>query len=79
MKGLLSHGRSFVWHLLTENGRGVAVGSRDDYDNLNRFLEERNVSLKPLIDDRVFDFEDSQAAFDYLWSGKHVGKVVIRI
>jgi len=59
--------------------RGVAVGSRDDFEALNRFLEEKNVSLAPLVDSRIFDFADSQAAFDHLWSGKHVGKVVIRL
>jgi len=46
---------------------------------LNRFLEEKKVNLAPLVDDHIFKFEDSQAAFDYLWSGKHVGKVVIRV
>jgi len=55
------------------------VGSRDDFEALNRFLEEKNVSLAPLVDSRIFDFADSQAAFDHLWSGKHVGKVVIRL
>ncbi|KAK0619204.1 alcohol dehydrogenase [Immersiella caudata] len=59
--------------------QGVAVGSRDDFDALNRFFEEKKVSLAPLVDHRIFDFKDSQAAFDYLWSGKHVGKVVIRV
>ncbi|KAK4448299.1 hypothetical protein QBC34DRAFT_117383 [Podospora aff. communis PSN243] len=59
--------------------QGIAVGSRDDFDALNRFLEEKKVSLAPLVDQHIFDFKDSQAAFDYLWSGKHVGKVVIRV
>jgi threonine dehydrogenase-like Zn-dependent dehydrogenase len=59
--------------------RGVTVGSKADFEALNKFLEERQVRLDPLIDDRIFDFEHSQEAFDYLWSGKHVGKVVIRL
>ncbi|CVL00482.1 related to zinc-binding oxidoreductase [Fusarium mangiferae] len=58
--------------------KGVAVGSKEDYINLNRFLEENKVSLSPLVD-RVFPFEESPAAFDYLYSGKHAGKVVIKI
>ncbi|KAG9498436.1 hypothetical protein J7337_009241 [Fusarium musae] len=58
--------------------KGIATGSKDDYLSLNRFLEENKVSLAPLVD-RIFSFEESPAAFDYLYSGKHVGKVVIKI
>lgn len=49
-----------------------------DYLELNRFLEEKKISLAPLID-RVFPFQESKAAFEYLYSGKHVGKVVIKV
>ncbi|KAH6847755.1 hypothetical protein B0I37DRAFT_431554 [Chaetomium sp. MPI-CAGE-AT-0009] len=67
--------------LITKTARlqGVTVGSKVEFEALNRFLEERQVRLDPLIDDKVFDFEDSQAALDYLWSGNHAGKVVIRL
>ncbi|KAF5659970.1 hypothetical protein FCIRC_12285 [Fusarium circinatum] len=58
--------------------RGIATGSKEDYLSLNKFLEKKKVSLAPLVD-RVFSFEDSPAAFDYLYSGKHVGKVIIKI
>ncbi|PNP79498.1 hypothetical protein FNYG_07114 [Fusarium nygamai] len=58
--------------------KGIATGSKDDYLSLNKFLEEKKVSLAPLVD-RIFSFEESPAAFDYLYSGKHVGKVVIKI
>ncbi|KAL6915616.1 hypothetical protein ACHAPO_008049 [Fusarium lateritium] len=58
--------------------KGIAVGSKDDYESLNQFLSEKNVSLTPLVD-RVFSFDESAAAFDYLYSGSHVGKVVIKV
>ncbi|KAH7210842.1 uncharacterized protein BKA55DRAFT_585682 [Fusarium redolens] len=58
--------------------KGIATGSKEDYLNLNQFLQEKKVSLAPLVD-RVFSFNESPAAFDYLYSGKHVGKVVIKI
>jgi NADPH:quinone reductase-like Zn-dependent oxidoreductase len=67
------------FRLLTTCDRGVLVGSRDDFEAMNKLFEEKRVSLLPLVDDKVFDFDESQAAFDYLWSGKHVGKVVIRV
>jgi NADPH:quinone reductase-like Zn-dependent oxidoreductase len=58
--------------------RGIGVGSKEDYIELNRFLTEKKVSLAPLVD-RVFPFEESPAAFDYLYSGSHVGKVIIKV
>lgn len=58
--------------------RGIAVGSKIDYERMNQFLSERKVSLKTVID-KVFSFEQSPEAFDYLYSGKHVGKVVIKL
>ncbi|KAM0602345.1 hypothetical protein ACHAP1_007789 [Verticillium nonalfalfae] len=57
---------------------GIGVGSKLDYQRMNRFIEENNMSLTPIID-KVFTFEESAAAFDYLYSGQHAGKVVIKI
>jgi len=58
--------------------KGIGVGSKVDFEELNKFLEEHKLKLQPLVD-RVFDFERSPEAFDYLYSGKHVGKVVIKV
>ncbi|KAH7144280.1 alcohol dehydrogenase [Dactylonectria estremocensis] len=35
--------------------------------------------LRPVIDERVFKFEETDKAFEYLDSGKHQGKVVIEV
>jgi NADPH:quinone reductase-like Zn-dependent oxidoreductase len=35
-------------------------------------------SIKPIID-KVFSFDQSKEAFEYLESQKHVGKVVIKV
>ncbi|KAH7124670.1 hypothetical protein EDB81DRAFT_664570 [Dactylonectria macrodidyma] len=64
--------------LKTAKIQGIYVGSKEDYLRLNQFLEEKKVSLAPLID-RVFSFKESKAAFEYLYSGKHVGKVIIKV
>ncbi|GAB1316210.1 hypothetical protein MFIFM68171_06420 [Madurella fahalii] len=71
---------SAILSLLTKSAKlkGVAVGSKEDYVELNKFLTEKKVSLSPLID-KVFSFDESPAAFDYLYSGSHVGKVIIRL
>ncbi|EFE36353.1 zinc-containing alcohol dehydrogenase, putative [Trichophyton benhamiae CBS 112371] len=67
--------------LLTKTAtiRGGAVGSKTDHQNLSDFLSEKKIDLKPILDNTVFTFDDSQAAFDYLYDAKHMGKVVIRI
>ncbi|KAG9721988.1 hypothetical protein KCU73_g14096, partial [Aureobasidium melanogenum] len=58
--------------------QGIFVGTRDDQQDLCAFLEAEKVSLKPLVD-KVFSFEESADAFEYLYSGAHTGKVVITI
>ncbi|KAH7625703.1 chaperonin 10-like protein [Sordaria sp. MPI-SDFR-AT-0083] len=58
--------------------KGIAVGSKQDYVSLIQFLVDKKVSLAPLVD-RVFAFDESPAAFDYLYSGSHVGKVIIKM
>ncbi|HET9445014.1 MAG TPA: NAD(P)-dependent alcohol dehydrogenase [Steroidobacteraceae bacterium] len=54
----------------------IYVGSRADFEAMNEFISR--YKLKPVID-RVFEFEQSAAAFEYLESGSHFGKVAIRL
>ncbi|KAI1809564.1 NAD(P)-binding protein [Poronia punctata] len=69
-----------IMALMSKNAtlKGTAVGSREDFIELNKFLTEKNVSLSRLVD-KVFSFDKSPAAFDYLLSGSHVGKVIIKV
>jgi len=53
----------------------TATGSRQDFEQLNTAISHHK--LRPVID-RVFDFEDAPAAFEYFNAQKHFGKVVIR-
>ena len=55
---------------------GIYVGSRADFEALNAFLGKHPV--KPVID-KVFEFENAPAAYDYMDSGALFGKVVIRL
>jgi NADPH:quinone reductase-like Zn-dependent oxidoreductase len=55
---------------------GIYVGSQTMFERFTRALE--TTRLAPLID-RVFPFAETRAAYDYLASGSHVGKVVIRV
>ncbi len=53
---------------------GIQVGSRDMFEAMNRAIEV--AKPKPVID-RVFGFGEARAAYEYLASGQHFGKVVI--
>jgi NADPH:quinone reductase-like Zn-dependent oxidoreductase len=56
--------------------QGYSVGSSQ---NLEEFVDaiEKN-DLKPVIDS-VFDFEESQKAFQKLKSGEAFGKIVLKV
>lgn len=54
----------------------IYVGSREDFEAMNAFVAQHK--LRPVID-RTFSFEEAPAAFEYLRSGSHFGKVVIRL
>lgn len=56
--------------------QGVLVGSREHFEDLNRALSHHR--LRPVLD-RTFPFADAPAAFRYLSSGRHFGKVVLKI
>jgi NADPH:quinone reductase-like Zn-dependent oxidoreductase len=62
------------------NFRGINVGSRLDFEEMNNVIASTGMRFEDVID-RTFGFEQEavEAAFDYLWQGKHVGKVVIEV
>ena len=55
---------------------GIYVGSREDFEAMNAFITEHR--MRPVID-RVFSLEDAPAAYDYMASGSHLGKIVIAL
>jgi NADPH:quinone reductase-like Zn-dependent oxidoreductase len=55
---------------------GIYVGSREDFEALNAFIDAHHV--KPVID-KVYEFKDAMAAFDALEKGESFGKTVIRV
>lgn len=54
---------------------GINVGSGEQFAAMNSFIAGRG--LKPIID-RSFAFDEADAAYAHLASGRHFGKVVIR-
>lgn len=57
--------------------RGINVGSRVQFQEMNRFIEEKKIT--PVVDERVFEFEKAREAFDYLRAQQFFGKVVIKV
>lgn len=55
---------------------GILNGPRDRLEELLAFSESK--PLRPVVD-RVFPFDEAKDALEYLWSGSHFGKVVIKV
>lgn len=55
---------------------GIYVGDVASFQSFTRFLDA--TQIKPVID-RVFPFDEARAAYKYMKSGAHFGKVVISI
>jgi NADPH:quinone reductase-like Zn-dependent oxidoreductase len=62
--------------LINATASGIYVGSREDFEAMNAFISEHQIH--PLID-RVFDFDEAPAAFEFMDSGSFMGKIVIRL
>ncbi len=56
------------------NVQGIYVGSRAMFEDMNRAISAHR--MRPVID-RVFPFAEAQAAYAFLQSAAHFGKVVI--
>ena len=54
--------------------RGIAVGSRTQFEDMNRAIAANG--LRPVIDERVFGLQNSKDAYQYLWDQENFGKVV---
>jgi len=55
---------------------GFHVGSRFDFEEPPRFMAGHEIH--PIVD-RVFEFEDTEEAFDFFDNGDFMGKIVIRL
>ncbi|KAJ5328372.1 hypothetical protein N7452_008762 [Penicillium brevicompactum] len=60
------------------NLRGINAGSRFDMEDFCAALEAAQTPLNDLID-KVFPFEEAEAAVEYVWQGKQIGKIVLRL
>ncbi|KAJ7167256.1 hypothetical protein C8R43DRAFT_169490 [Mycena crocata] len=56
--------------------RGIGVGSVHQFEQMTKLISANVEATRPVVD-KVFHFDDAKAAFAYLESQAHVGKVVI--
>ncbi|CAG7923299.1 unnamed protein product [Penicillium olsonii] len=55
--------------------RGILLGTRDQFHDMNRFITEKGI--RPVVDDKVFGFQETKEAYEYLQQQKHFSKVCI--
>ena len=55
--------------------QGIFVGSRQMFEDMNRAIVLNG--LKPVID-QTFPFEKAREALEYMESGSHFGKIVLK-
>lgn len=58
--------------------RGINAGSVRDLEDLVTAASTMKMRFFDIID-RVFPFSQSEEALDYLWNGKQVGKIVLKL
>jgi NADPH:quinone reductase-like Zn-dependent oxidoreductase len=58
------------------NVQGISVGSTQMFEAMNRAIAANGI--KPVLD-KVFPFDEAQAAYRHMASGAHFGKIVIRV
>ena len=58
------------------NVQGISVGSMQTFETMNAAIAANKI--KPVID-RVFGFDEVQAAYQHMAAGAHFGKIVIRV
>jgi NADPH:quinone reductase-like Zn-dependent oxidoreductase len=56
--------------------KGLLNGPRERFEEMLKFYDEKKI--KPVVD-KVFGFEESKEALEYLFRGGHFGKVVIKV
>jgi NADPH:quinone reductase-like Zn-dependent oxidoreductase len=56
--------------------QGVVVGSVEMFERMIGMIE--HLGIRPIIDE-AFEMQDIAAAFEYLRSGHHLGKVIIKV
>lgn len=57
--------------------RAIEIGSREQFLEMNEFMTRH--TIRPVVDGKVFEFDQAKEAFEYLKEQRFFGKVVIRV
>lgn len=70
----------FQFVMISSNAkqRGINAGSKHDTEDCCAALSASQASLDDLID-RIFPFEQAEEAVQYIWEGRQIGKVVLKL
>jgi len=56
--------------------QGIFVGSREMFENMNQFISAN--LIKPVVE-KVFEYNELREALEYMESGAHFGKIVVKL
>nr|RBQ88411.1 hypothetical protein FVER53263_12132 [Fusarium verticillioides] len=60
------------------NVRGINAGSKDDQDELIAAISATQIAFEDILDS-TWSFDKADKAIEYVWQGKQVGKVIIKL
>jgi NADPH:quinone reductase-like Zn-dependent oxidoreductase len=60
------------------NVRGINAGSKDDQDELMAAISATQMTFEDILDS-IWAFDKADEAIEYVWQGKQVGKVVVKL
>ncbi|KAL6922618.1 hypothetical protein ACHAP8_009297 [Fusarium lateritium] len=74
------HFKDFIGTIIDRrlNVRGINAGSKDDQDELMAAISATQMTFEDILDS-TWTFEKADEAIEYVWQGKQVGKVVIKV
>lgn len=58
--------------------RGINAGSKQDMDDLVAAISATQMTFDDIID-KVYPFDKADEAIEFIWQGRQVGKLVIRL
>ena len=78
LSGMSGDGPTHLENLLRPcTTRGIGERTKAEMEDVIRAIEGNPDKLRPVLDENVFKFEETNKAYEYLDSGKHRGKVCI--
>ncbi|KAM0464534.1 hypothetical protein ACHAPV_002364 [Trichoderma viride] len=74
------HLKEFVSTIIDRrlNIRGINCGSKDDQEDLMAAISAAKMTFEDIIDS-IWEFEKAEEAIEFVWQGKQLGKVVIKL